>query len=129
MTPLPASRHGSVSDRLLIKMGVFLENNSGIGAVWSHTGFNIGKKPNGKDNVLEPDLGFIVANRLPPADFADYLPYSDLAVEVWSKDSDLDGTARIKKAREKLQLYLKTGTGASTLKRKKSRFIIRSRPA
>lgn len=110
MTPPPDSRHGSVSDDLLTELKLYLRANPHLGQVWSHTGFNIGKKPNGKDNVLEPDLGFIVKDRLPPEDFVGYLPYPDLAVEVWSKVSDLQGPARLQKAREKLRLYLNAGT-------------------
>lgn len=57
----------------------------------------------------EPDLGFIVASRIPTEDDG-YLPYPDLAVEVWSRSSDLADANKLKKARQKLQMYLKAGT-------------------
>lgn len=109
MTPAPTNEHADISDTLLTELRNFLKANPGLGRVWSHAGFNLGKKPNGKDNVPEPDLGFIVADRI-PADFVGYLPYPDLAVEVWSRQSDLADQNKLKKARAKLQMYLKAGT-------------------
>jgi Uma2 family endonuclease len=109
MTPAPRDRHGRICDELLTELKIFLRNHPGTGEVWSHTGFNLGKKPNGKDNVPEPDLGFITASRVPP-ESNDYLPYPDLAVEVWSSDSDLGSPSKLRKAREKLLMYLAAGT-------------------
>jgi len=109
MSPAPSNEHAWISDKLLLELKLFLGANPAIGEVWSHAGFYLGKKPNGKDNVLEPDLGFLVAGRV-PANSDLYLPYPDLAIEVWSRSSDLDGPARLKKAREKLQIYLAAGT-------------------
>jgi len=109
MTPAPADEHGRICDELLTELKLFLRANKGIGAVWSHTGFNIGKKSNGKDNVPEPDLGFIIQSRVPPVS-SGYLPYPDLAIEVWSRTSDLADPSRLKKAREKLLMYLEAGT-------------------
>ncbi len=108
MTPATGDEHGTIAGRLYLFIQLFLMTNQ-IGKVWFTTGFYIGKKPNGKDNVPEPDLGFIVASRVPPV--ADkYLPYPDLAVEIWSRKSDLDSPASLTKAREKLQMYLNAGT-------------------
>jgi Uma2 family endonuclease len=109
MTSPPEDRHARISDKLLVEIEIFLRNNPGLGMIWSHAGFNIGKKPDGKDNIPEPDLGFIVAARLPSSD-EDYLPYPDLAVEVWSRKSDLADSNKLRKAREKLQMYLEAGT-------------------
>jgi Uma2 family endonuclease len=109
MTPVPRRKHARISDNLTDAIRDFLKKNPGIGEAWSHTGFNIGKKPNGKDNVLAPDVGFIIASRI-PADDEVYLPYPDLAIEVWSPQSDLADANKLKKARQKLQLYLKAGT-------------------
>lgn len=83
MTPAPINEHGRISDNIITALRNFLAANPGIGEAWSNVGFNLGKKPNGKDNVPAPDVGFIVAERLPPSDFLGYLPYPDLAVEVW----------------------------------------------
>ena len=109
MTPPPMAEHGDISDELLTELKNFLRLNPNLGRVWSHVGFNIGKKPNGKDNVLEPDLGFIIAERVPSNTLA-YLPYPDLAVEVWSRQSDLADSDKLQKARQKLHLYLRAGT-------------------
>ncbi len=107
--PPTISEHGLISDSLLYELVNFLRANPGIGQVWSHTGFNIGKKPNGKDSVLEPDLGFLVASRVPATELI-YLPYPDLAIEVRSRSSDLKDRSKLNKARKKLLLYLENGT-------------------
>ncbi len=109
MTPAPRDRHGRICDELLTELKLFLRAHPELGQVWSHTGFNLGKKPNGKDNVPEPDLGFIVASRVPP-EANQYLPYPDLVVEVWSSDSDLGSPSKLQKARQKLQMFLAAGS-------------------
>ncbi len=109
MSPAPTNEHAKISDDLLMELKLFLKANPGLGEVRSHAGFNIGQKPNGKDNVPEPDLGFIIASRVPTTD-DNYLPYPDLVVEVWSRTSDLDRPSRLRKAREKLRMYLDAGT-------------------
>lgn len=45
-----------------------------------------------------------------PATNQGYPSYPDLAVEVWSSQSDLGDANKLKKARAKLQIYLKAGT-------------------
>jgi Uma2 family endonuclease len=109
MAPLPNDEHSTIADELLSQLKFFLKANPGIGKAWSNTGFNVGKKPNGKDNILGPDVGFIVASRVPPVS-RNYLPYPDLAAEVWSEESDLGRPSRLQKARQKLQIYLENGT-------------------
>jgi len=108
MRPVTRDRHGRVMSRLYDAMRDFLKTKP-VGEVWLTTGFNLGKKPNGKDNVLGPDLGFIIASRVPP-EANEYLPYPDLAIEVWSRDSDLASPSKLAKARKKLQIYLAAGT-------------------
>ncbi len=109
MTPAPTYEHGNISNRLYDAIRAYLNAPPGTGDVWMSTGFYIGQKPNGKDNVPEPDLGFIAANRI-PSTVRGYLPYPDLAIEVWSRDSDLARPSRLTRAREKLQMYLLAGT-------------------
>jgi Uma2 family endonuclease len=108
MSPATRDKHGRIITELFAAIWIFTKTTK-TGRIWTTTGFSLGKKPDGKDNVLEPDLGFIVAERVPPvAD--EYLPYPDLAVEVWSPESDLGRPIRLEKAREKLQIYLNAGT-------------------
>lgn len=128
MNPAPNNEHGKISDELLTELKIFFRANLGLGEVYSHIGFYIGKNARGKDNVLEPDLGFIVASRLPSADFIGYLPYPDLTVEVWSRQSDLGDSYKLRKARAKLQMYLnleRASPGVSIRLKMKSKFIIR----
>jgi Uma2 family endonuclease len=108
MAPPTCDEHGSISGNLYFAIREFLKTKK-AGKVWMTTGFSLGKKPNGKDNVLAPDVGFIIAERVPPVT-NEYLPYPDLAVEVWSPESDLGRPIRLEKAREKLQIYLNAGT-------------------
>jgi Uma2 family endonuclease len=108
MSPATRDKHGRIINRLFVSLWNF-EKNTGVGETWTTTGFYLGKKPNGKDNILAPDVGFIVAERVPP-EADEYLPYPDLAVEVWSPESDLGRPIRLEKAREKLQIYLNAGT-------------------
>jgi Uma2 family endonuclease len=108
MSPATRDKHGRIIAELFAAIWIFTKNTR-TGRIWITTGFSLGKKPNGKDNVLEPDLGFIVAERVPP-EADEYLPYPDLAVEVWSPESDLGRPIRLEKAREKLQIYLNAGT-------------------
>ncbi len=108
MSPATGHEHGQIAKNLYNALLLFLLKHS-VGDVWFTTGFYLGKKSNGKDNVPEPDLGFIVSARIPAVEDK-YLPYPDLAVEVWSRKSDLGGPVNLKKARKKLQMYLDAGT-------------------
>jgi Uma2 family endonuclease len=108
MSPQTGDEHGTIISELHFAIKAFLKQNK-VGKVWITTGFNIGKKPNGKDNVLGPDIGFIVAERVPPTDEG-YPPYPDLVAEVWSRKSDLSRPVILKNAQKKLQMFLKAGT-------------------
>lgn len=105
--PPTGDDHGRIID-VLYRQLVRFDPDLKLGRAWITTGFNIGKKPNGKDNVPEPDLGFIVADRIPPRSKT-WLPVPDLIVEVWSPESDLGSKSKLKKARDKIRLFLQAG--------------------
>jgi Uma2 family endonuclease len=108
MSPATKDEHGRIIRILFAAIIDYLKTNQ-AGEVWCTTGFYLGKSADGKDTILEPDLGFIEASRVPPR--ADqYLPYPDLAIEVWSREADLKGKKRRTRAQSKIQLYLKAGT-------------------
>jgi Uma2 family endonuclease len=108
MSPATRYEHGLILQILFAAIIKYLEANK-TGKVFCTTGFYLGKSPSGKDIVLEPDLGFIETDRLPLVSDI-YLPYPDLAIEVWSREADLKGPRRRAKARNKLQKFFKAGT-------------------
>ncbi len=61
--PATGDEHGSIIDNLYPSL-VSLDPQRKLGKIWITTGFNIGKQPDGKDNVPEPDLAFMVASRV-----------------------------------------------------------------
>ena len=109
MAPQTGDEHGTIISELHFALKAFLKQNKGLGKVWITTGFNIGKKPDGRDNIPGPDIGFIVADRVPPTDEG-YPPYPDLVVEVWSRKSDLSRPVNLIRARKKLHMFLEAGT-------------------
>lgn len=69
------------------------------------TGYVLHRRPNGRDTVLAPDVGFVAKARMtesPSKQFAELAP--DLAVEVLSPSQTYTQMAR------KVQVYLRYGT-------------------
>jgi Uma2 family endonuclease len=98
----PASlKHDNIAAKLIMRIGLYLEQNP-IGQFYaSSVGFRLGE-----NYVVSPDASFVRSDRLPggdnPETYGDFAP--DLAVEVISpNDRDAD-------TEEKVQLYLTHGT-------------------
>ena len=76
---MPGARHGGVSGRLAVELGVYLKANK-LGELYPETSFQIGK------NERIPDLAFVSTTRIPPEGEPEtkWPMAPDLAVEVIS---------------------------------------------
>ncbi|RBY79518.1 Uma2 family endonuclease [Geodermatophilus sp. TF02-6] len=80
-TMAPAgARHGSVAARLLLRVGVFVEQQR-LGRLYAaETGFRLRRDP---DTVRAPDVAFVRADRVADAEVPGFLPLApDLVAEV-----------------------------------------------
>ena len=96
---MPTAKHSGIATRFVIKLGIYLENNS-IGRVYcDNTLFTIGA------NKRIPDVSFVSAEKIPPTgepmDIWSFAP--DLAVEVISPSE------RHNKVERKISDYFEAG--------------------
>lgn len=118
-------KHGKVSLSFGRILGNFVDQHDLGLVVGAETGFILYKNPDpdGKDTVRAPDVGFIVAARVPdplPDGYAPFAP--DLAVEVISPSETAD------EIQEKVNDYLQYGTRAVWLFFSKSKTVVTHTP-
>ncbi|NWJ98713.1 MAG: Uma2 family endonuclease [Chloroflexi bacterium] len=100
--PPTGDRHGRISKRLVKHLLAF-DPDEKLGQVWFTTGVKLDEK-----NVLEPDLTFIIANRIPSESNAALNIIPDLIVEIWSP-SDVSSLKKLTAARDKIRKFLEAG--------------------
>lgn len=104
--PMSGLRATSIGSRLLIHIGMHVEENS-LGIVTGEQGGYRLDPAHPRDTEVAPDIGFIRADRLPPLESPEYdkapLLAPDLAVEVASENQHSPGMAA------KAKLYLTFG--------------------
>jgi Uma2 family endonuclease len=103
----PASmKHGIIAHRFGVRIGVFVESHP-IGYVTAaETGYVLHTSPDGRDTVRAPDVGFILAERLPDGvPETGFVPVPpDLAVEIISPSDAAPDVQR------KVRDYVRAGT-------------------
>ncbi len=99
---MAGDRHGRIINRLNRKIA-FFDPEENLGIAWSDTSFDMGI-----GWIPAPDLGFIVAARVPPESEKSVQVIPDLAVEVWSP-SDLDSQSLREAAMTKIRKYQEVG--------------------
>ncbi|MEI6044484.1 MAG: Uma2 family endonuclease [Chloroflexota bacterium] len=107
MTPATGDEHGRILDNLYRYL-VMLDPWRKLGQVRITTGYKIGKNEKGKDNIPEPDLGFVVAHRVPPVGKGAVPVVPDLVIEVWSP-SEVTSPHTLEATRAKIQMFLQAG--------------------
>jgi Uma2 family endonuclease len=106
--PLSSGGASNVGARLLIRLGVYVEDN-GLGIVTGEQGGYRLDPAHPRETEVAPDLAFVRAEKVPPVTSPDYYGQAwqlapDLAVEVASENQYAPGMAA------KAQLYLRFGT-------------------
>lgn len=96
------SLHGRIETRLMLRLGVFVEERR-LGLVFpGDTGFFLEQD---KDTVRSPDVAFVAAARIPPEMPKGFFPGApDLAVEIRSPED------RFCELLAKISLFLQAGT-------------------
>lgn len=104
MSPAGGLR-GQIASRLDRLIGAFVEAHR-LGAVTAaETGYVLCARPDGRETVRAPDVGFVAAGRLPEGMPDGYIPFApDLAVEVISPNDDAEAV------QQKVLDYLCFGT-------------------
>lgn len=100
--PPTGDEHGTVIDNLY-RQFVLMDPSRKLGKVWITTSFKFDAQ-----NVLEPDLAFVVASRVPKVSKKALEVIPDLVVEVWSP-SDLRSKRQQDVAQNKIKLYQQFG--------------------
>jgi Uma2 family endonuclease len=97
-------KHGGIAGKFFLRVGLYVEQNELGFITAAETGYILFKNPNGKDTVRAPDVGFVMAARLPDGLPDEYIPLApDLAIEVVSPNDRAD------EIEGKLRDYLKYG--------------------
>lgn len=97
--------HGGSASTLNVFLGVFVLQHKIGYLTTAETGYVLHKNPSGRDTVYAPDIGFVLAERLPDGLPDEYIPFApDLAVEVVSKNDSAEEVL------QKVNNYLKYGT-------------------
>jgi Uma2 family endonuclease len=102
MPPSPSDEHNTIGLELCIAIKNFAQPRK-LGKIWYETDFVFNE-----DNTRQPDVAFVVAERVPPTSQSSLKIAPDLAVEIWSA-SDLDTRKEREAARAKIQLYQDSG--------------------
>ncbi len=99
---MPGDTHGRIGRRIILKLG-FFDRKARLGVMWPGTTFDLGE---GWQPI--PDLGFLVASRVPPETEGAIRVIPDLVVEVHSP-SDLDSKPGRDAAARKIRHYQEAG--------------------
>ncbi len=114
-------RPSNIAARLIVRIGTFVEDHNLGEVTGADGGYKLEHDP---DTVLAPDVAFVRADRVPPADeqdrFASLAP--DLVVEVMSPSD------RMREVEEKIDLYLENGVPLAWVFDPKRRRVIVRRP-
>lgn len=103
--PPTGEEHGVVTVEITYHIRHFVGQHDLGRVTGAETGYVLHRRPNGRDTVLAPDVGFVSKARMaetPSQKFAEMAP--DLAVEVLSPSQTYTQMAR------KVQVYLRYGT-------------------
>lgn len=105
LMPPSTGIHGGSASTLNVYLGIFVLQHKIGYLTTAETGYVLHKNPSGRDTVYAPDIGFVLAERLPDGLPDEYIPFApDLAVEVVSKNDSAEEVLR------KVNNYLKYGT-------------------
>ena len=104
MTPA-GGEHGGLALRIGARLQVFVEEARLGYTTAAETGYILSARPDGRDTVRAPDVGFVAAQRLPDGLPQGYVPFApDLAVEIVSPSDTAD------EVHQKVQNFLRAGT-------------------
>lgn len=99
-SPRPATFHGVIATRVILRLGAFAES-AGLGIVASDAGTILARDP---DTVRGPDVAFYSTKRMPASDYErGFWGPPDLAVEITSPSN------RASAIQEKVTDYLDAG--------------------
>jgi Uma2 family endonuclease len=100
--PMPGDRHGSIA-RIIMKRYDRFDYDEKVGKLWSDTTFNVGT-----GWMPIPDLGYMIASKVPPVSDKSVKGVPDLVVEIHSP-TDLRSKAEREEAAAKIKKWQEVG--------------------